>query len=83
MTKFAYVCGLELPRITQRIEHEPAVVVLSRGRELRLETMDTVRDLSKQREIDVVWVETSEAIGEYNRLANQGVRVAALIHSTC
>jgi hypothetical protein len=59
------------------------VIVLSRGRELRLETMAATLDALEQRGIRVVWEETGDAIESYNRLAGEGLRVAALLHSTC
>jgi hypothetical protein len=45
--------------------------------------MDATLDLLDTRGVDLVWEETAAAIDAYNDLANRGVRVAALIHSTC
>src|SRR4051812_4932617 len=75
--------GIQPEDVVELLDHDVQVVVLSRGRELRLETMETVRALLDQRDIGVVWAETSDAIDEYNRLVDAGTRVAALLHSTC
>jgi hypothetical protein len=58
-------------------------MVLSRGRQLRLETCDETIALLKERGIRVVREETGSAIAEYNRLVEAGERVAALFHTTC
>ncbi len=75
--------GIQPEDVTELLGHDVEVVVLSRGREMRLETMDVVRRDLEERGIRVVWAETAEAIEQYNRLVDEGVRVAALIHSTC
>ena len=56
---------------------------LSRGRELRLQAMPETMALLHDQSIEVVHDETSLAIDAYNRLASEGRRVAALLHSTC
>lgn len=75
--------GIQPADVAELVAQGVEVVVLSRGRELQLETMPEVLALLDAHGIRVVHVETSEAIDAYNRLAVQGVRVAALIHSTC
>ena len=59
------------------------VVVLSRGRQRRLETTAAALSLLEDHDVAVVREETSVAIEEYNRLAAEGRRVAALFHTTC
>jgi hypothetical protein len=75
--------GIQPADVLEVLEHAPEVVVLSRGRELRLETTPATLALLGEHNIRIVWDETSAAIDEYNRLASQGVLVAALLHSTC
>ena len=53
----------------------PQVVVLSRGRELRLETELTTCASSK-RDVTVIHEETAVAIEAYNRLVDEGVRAS-------
>ena len=62
---------------------DPEVIVLSRGRERRLQTQPQTLAVLRERNIEVVVEETSVAITTYNRLSSEGRRVAALVHSTC
>jgi len=75
--------GIQPADVLELLHHDPVVIVLSRGRELRLETMTETLDELAQRGIQVIWEETGEAIDAYNDLAVGGTRVAALLHSTC
>jgi hypothetical protein len=75
--------GIQPADVDELLTFAPEVVVLSRGRELRLMTRAETIEVLQQREIDLVHAETSEAIARYNELAGQGRRVAALLHSTC
>jgi hypothetical protein len=75
--------GIQPTDVQELLEHDPEVVILSRGRELRLETDPATLALLEQRGLNVIREETSLAIEEYNRLADEGIRVAALLHSTC
>ena len=75
--------GIQPADVLELLDHDPDVVVLSRGRELRLETMTETLDELEGRGIRVVWQETGDAIDCYNQLADEGARVAALLHSTC
>jgi hypothetical protein len=75
--------GIQPVDVIELLDHAPEVVVLSRGRLLRLETRDETLSLLKERRVGVLRDETGIAIGEYNRLAAEGRRVAALLHSTC
>jgi hypothetical protein len=45
--------------------------------------MDATLELLERRGVRVVRDETASAIDAYNDLVDQGVQVAALIHSTC
>jgi hypothetical protein len=65
------------------LAHEPDIIVLSRGHQLRLETCSAALALLDEHDVAVVREETSAAIEDYNRLAAEGRRVAALLHSTC
>jgi hypothetical protein len=73
--------GIQPADVTELLEHGAEIVVLSRGRQCRLETCPETFELLEQ--VEVVHQETGAAIDEYNRLAAEGRRVAALLHSTC
>jgi hypothetical protein len=75
--------GIQPADVEELLTFAPDVVVLSRGRELRLKTRAETIDLLGQRRIEIVQAGTSEAIAQYNDLAESGRRVAALLHSTC
>ena len=75
--------GIQPADVRELLAHDPEVIVLSRGRELRLETMAVTLAELEQHEVRVVWEETGDAIDVYNQLAADGARVAALLHSTC
>ena len=75
--------GIQPADLAELLDHEPDVVVLSRGRELRLETTPEAVALLEARGVEAVQVETGAAIDAYNRLAGEGRRVAALLHTTC
>jgi len=75
--------GIQPADVAELLEHRVDVVVLSRGRELRLETAPETLSLLADRQVEVFREETGVAIGQYNRLAAAGRRVAALLHSTC
>ena len=75
--------GIQPADLAELLEHGADVVVLSRGRELRLETTPETISLLAKGGVELIREETGAAIGEYNRLAAAGRRVAALLHSTC
>ncbi|MEW6472166.1 MAG: Mth938-like domain-containing protein [Actinomycetota bacterium] len=75
--------GIQPADLAELLDHDPDVVVFSRGRQLRLETTSEALALAAGRNVEVIRAETGAAIGEYNRLAAAGRRVAALLHSTC
>lgn len=75
--------GIQPADVAELLEHRPEVVVLSRGRELRLETAPETVAVLETRGVETVRAETGAAIEAYNRLAGEGRRVAALLHTTC
>ena len=75
--------GIQPADVAELLDHHPDVVVLSRGRQLRLETAPETLSLLADHDVRVIRDETSAAVVEYNRLAAAGRRVAALLHSTC
>jgi hypothetical protein len=75
--------GIQPADVAELLAHEPEVVVLSRGRQRRLQTCAETLTLLEERNVECVREETSAAIDEYNRLVTEGARVAALLHTTC
>ena len=75
--------GIQPADVDELLADDPEVIVLSRGRERRLQTQPQTLAVLQDRNIEVVVEETSVAISTYNRLSSEGRRVAALVHSTC
>ena len=75
--------GIQPTDLEELLTFEPEVVVLSRGRELRLGVCPQTLSLLKAHGVAVIIEETSVAISMYNDEVVGTRRVAALIHSTC
>lgn len=75
--------GIGLAEVRELLDRGCDVVVLSRGQSLVLQTSDDVLRALRESGIEVIHVESREAVRRYNELAAEGRRVGALIHSTC
>jgi hypothetical protein len=75
--------GIQPADVEELLDHDPEVVVLSRGRQLRLETCAETLALLEERGVHVVLDETATAIELYNDLVDREARAAALLHTTC
>ena len=75
--------GIQPADVEELLEHGSQVVVLSRGQELQLKTSPATLDLLKKRGVTVHVEETKAAVNLYNELAERGVPVGGLFHSTC
>jgi hypothetical protein len=69
--------------VTELLNHEPELVILSRGRQGRLSVSPETLSLLETYGVPVVREQTDTALATYNRLATQGRRVAGLFHTTC
>jgi hypothetical protein len=78
-----HVPGVQLADAIELIERGADVIVLSRGVDLVLQVPESTVDALTGRGLEVHVRQSEEAVELYNRLAEAGVRVAALIHSTC
>ena len=75
--------GIQPADVEELLEHGSRVVVLSRGQELQLRASEDTLNVLKARGIEVRVEETVAAVKLYNDLAEQGVPVGGLFHSTC
>ena len=75
--------GIQPADVEEALAHGSRVLVLSRGNDLQLQTASGTLALLEQRGIDVHQEATPEAVKRYNGLAEQGVAVGGLFHSTC
>jgi len=77
-----HVPGIQPSDVTELLERESTVIVLSRGMYLALQTCPETLDLLRARGIAVHIEETRAAVALYNQLA-QLHNVGGLFHSTC
>ena len=77
-----HVPGIQPSDVTELLERESTVIVLSRGMYLALQTCPETMDLLRARGIAVHIEETRAAVALYNQLA-QLHNVGGLFHSTC
>jgi hypothetical protein len=75
--------GIQIADVKELIDKGCAVIVLSRGMHLLLQTCPEVLEFLRERNISVYVEETMSAVEIYNQLAEQGQRVGGLFHSTC
>ncbi len=75
--------GIQPADVAELLEHGAEIVVLSRGRELRLQTASSTLEELASLGVEVRQEETQAAIDTYNELARRGLKVGGLFHSTC
>ena len=77
-----HVPGIQPSDVTELLERESTVIVLSRGMYLVLQTCPETLDLLRERGVAVHIAEIRAAVALYNQLA-QLHNVGGLFHSTC
>jgi hypothetical protein len=75
--------GIQPADVDELLAHGAGVVVLSRGQDQQLLTAPETLDLLRERGVEVHVEETRAAVQRYNELAEQGLPVGGLFHSTC
>ena len=75
--------GIQPADVEELLEHGSRVVVLTRGQELKLRATPATLELLDERGVKVHVEETMAAVNLYNDLAEAGVPVGGLFHSTC
>ncbi|MEU9842939.1 Mth938-like domain-containing protein [Actinomadura sp. NPDC048032] len=74
--------GIQPADVQELLDHGCTVIVLSRGMELRLQTMPETLRLLEEAGVEVHVEETTAAVRLYNELA-RSTAVGGLFHSTC
>jgi hypothetical protein len=78
-----HVPGIQATDVAELLQRGAKVVILSQGQQERLhvhaDTLAAVQAAGASAEV----LPTAQAVARYNELADQGVAVGALIHSTC
>lgn len=75
--------GIQVDDVRELVEFGAKIIILSRGRNNRLQTEKTTLDWLEEHQIENSLLQTEQAIEKYNKLAKAGKPVGALIHSTC
>lgn len=82
VTGMGHSPGIRPVDVQELIDRAPAVIVLSRGMDLRLQVDPETLELLAKHEIEARVLGTEEAVRVYNELAAT-TAVAGLFHSTC
>ncbi len=75
--------GIQPGDVEELLQHDPTVVVLSKGIHERLQVPEETLRLLRSNQIPFHVLPTEEAVRLYNDLAAKKNRVAGLFHSTC
>ena len=62
---------------------KPSVVVVGCGASGMMKVPEKTRQVLEQQNIELVAVNTKEAVARFNQLAEEGDNVAAALHLTC
>jgi len=82
-TNTHHIPGIQPADLQELIAHGAEVIVLSRGMLLALQTCPESKSLLESKGIKFHIAETKKASDIYNHLADAGVAVGGLFHSTC
>ncbi|MQB02061.1 MAG: hypothetical protein GEU78_17665 [Actinobacteria bacterium] len=75
--------GVQPADVGELFDHGAEVVVIGRGRDVRLGVTEEARLAAEEAGVRIEAFETTAAVTRYNELASGTVAVGALIHSTC
>jgi hypothetical protein len=75
--------GIQPADVDELVQHGTRVVVLSRGKLLRLRTCPETLELLRSKGVKYHIAETSKAARIYNELVAAGEAAGGLFHSTC
>jgi hypothetical protein len=74
---------LSAEEITDLLDEEPEILIVGRGQSGMLKIGKDTAELLYTKNVKLVDSPTPEAIEGYNKLKNQGKKLAAIIHITC
>lgn len=78
-----HVPGIRPAEVEELVARGAGAVVLSQGMEKRLQVDPATYEYLERHSITVHTAETNDAVRIYNELAEDGVQVGGLFHSTC
>lgn len=78
-----HVSGITKGAVEELLEHEPSIVILTKGFDNRLTIPDDIVGWLSAKGLKVINMPTKTAVKMFNHLADCGENVCALFHSTC
>lgn len=75
--------GTQPADIEEILDQGVDVMILSQGMQLMLHTCPETEEMLRSRGIEYHIEETTQAVGIFNELTQQGRRVGGIFHSTC
>ncbi len=75
--------GIQVADVQEVVEHGSQIIVLSRGRYLRLKTMQETLAFLEEKGVEIIIKETQKGVKIYNEYAGKHALVGGLFHSTC
>jgi hypothetical protein len=75
--------GIQPEDIEDILGRDIEVMILSRGMNLRLQTLPKTEKLLQSRRVEYHIEQTPQAIEMFNKLMRQGKKVGGIFHSTC
>ncbi|KAM3837567.1 mth938 domain-containing protein isoform 1-T2 [Vipera latastei] len=78
-----HIPGVQPADVKEVLEKGVKTLVIGRGMSEALQVPPATVEYLKKHGIDVMVLQTEQAVKEYNILASQGVRVGGVFHSTC
>lgn len=77
-----HIPGIQPEDVQELVDQGAQIVILSRGKQRRLEICPETLDYLAQRRVKAEILQTDQAVQRYNELLSEEA-VGALIHSTC
>uniref|UniRef100_T1E749 Mth938 domain-containing protein n=1 Tax=Crotalus horridus TaxID=35024 RepID=T1E749_CROHD len=78
-----HIPGVQPADVKEVLEKDVKTLVIGRGMSEALQVPPATVEYLRKHGIDVMVLQTEQAVKEYNILASQGVRVGGVFHSTC
>lgn len=81
--KYGTAHVLSADEIKNLLDENPEIIKVGRGQTDMLKVGEDAAELLSTKKVDLMDSPTSEAVEEFNKLKNQGKKLAAIIHITC
>jgi len=75
--------GVQIADVEELFDHDPEVIILSKGQNRRLQVKQETRLFLEKQGISYYLEETNQAVKHFNELSQEGKQVAGLFHTTC